>query len=205
MSDKAKLNAEQTRVESALRDLDLQDSGIDHGSIMYQAGWAAAMAECNTNQLASQNQANSGNRKLASRIWPALAVSFAATTAACLFVILSPQDANTKQSGTTMAGTASQSPSGEIAALDPEPMADLSTENRLDDVNPQRIKRSSSGLRIPPLFGTALRNLVEKHNAQLQGELAKTTTKYVPTFSDIDWAIEPSTPLTPRSINTLSL
>ena len=104
-----------------------------------------------------------------------------------------------------MAGTASQSPSVEIAALDPEPMANLSTENRLDDVNPQRIKRSSSGLRIPPLFGTALRNLVEKHNAQLQGELAKTTTKYVPTFSDIDWAIEPSTPLTPRSINTLSL
>ena len=52
MSDETKLNIElteiQSAIESTLLEMKPEYSAIDQDSLMYQAGWAAAMAECDS-------------------------------------------------------------------------------------------------------------------------------------------------------------
>ena len=58
MSDETELAPQLSEgagaIEAALRGVTLPDSAIDHDYLMYQAGWAAAMAECAQSAQLSQ-------------------------------------------------------------------------------------------------------------------------------------------------------
>lgn len=112
MFDETELNPQlregEAAIEAALRGVMLPDSAIDHDRVMYQAGWAAAMAEHGMAEHGMAGQQPNATATLQTKrtagYWPALAMTFAATTAACLMVILLPPAesgsvaANTKES-----------------------------------------------------------------------------------------------------------
>lgn len=191
------LSEEQSRVESALRGLDRQATAIDPNELMYQAGWAAAVAEFGLDKLAPKETA-----RHTSKLWPALALSFAATTAACLFLLLGP----------ATVGDSS------IAVATSKVNSD-STESKVDTGNqeqplvvPSAVEGSESlaqskPVRLPALFGFLLNRIAAERNARMErwvAEAAAPTTSNL-YDSQIDWDFEESIPLTPGSIRSGSL
>jgi hypothetical protein len=87
MSDETELNHNLTdellAIESALRSTPVPEPSIDHDSIMYQAGWAAAMARRDDLDRIKAPPATASK----AQFWPAVAMTFAASTAACLMFI----------------------------------------------------------------------------------------------------------------------
>ena len=191
------LSEQQSQVESALRGLDTQTTAIDTSEIMYQAGWAAAVAEFELNKPSPK-----GASKPASKLWPALALSFAATTAACLFLLLG--SANIGDSSIPVA----KSPVEPISTGSKDDSEAQSQQlAAIPAVEGREPLTQSTPVQFPSMFGLALNRIAAQRNAQIARFVAEAASPTEMTFRDaqIDWDFEPSVPLTPRSIRSGSL
>ena len=202
MFDETKLNHElsdeQSQVESALQNLGTRETAIDQNQIMYQAGWAAAVAEFELDKPAAT---------VASRVWPALALSFAATTAACLFVMLRP--ANVGDSSASMAksnvvpnAAANSNKSEDDSGAQEQPLvASLALEQN------EQTWAQSAPVQLQNLFRLSMNRFAGGRNTRIQRLAAEAASPMQADFLDsrIDWDLEVSTPLTPQSIRSGSL
>lgn len=203
MSDETELNIgltdEQSEIESTLLAMQLDDSAIDQDALMYRAGWAAAMAQCKSHTTATYG---------ASWFWPATAVTFAATTAACLFVLLSPIAHDGGPSAIATLGPTVESQQKLDREERPDPnVAHSESENQVAAKDDSQVESNSNQFKAASFFGLAVSRIVGDRNAQIQRYVAEaaspTTAK--PFMSQIDWDIEPVVPLTPRSIRSSAL
>ena len=195
-----KLTGEQAAIEESLRGVTLPNTAIDHDTVMYRAGWAAAMAKRDTSVPTSNSKG--------SRLWPALAMTFATTTAACLLVILLPP----KTDGNSVA--VQDSPPGQNRI---EILVDEGGSSRQDDNNTTTTSTQAqkNATRIGPSFSMAkiftgpIEELVADRNKRFDRRLAEASSPsnrfrgfrnfgFLPDPDD-DWDLEPTQPLTPRS------
>ena len=205
-----KLTGEQAAIEESLRSVTLPSTAVDHDTVMYRAGWTAAMAERDTLVPASNSKGF--------RLWPALAMTFATTTAACLLVILLPP----KNHGNSVAVQDSTPGQNRI-----ETLVDKDSSAMQDDNNPttapptNSIQPQENATRIEPSFSMAkiftgpIEELVADRNKRLDRRLAEASSPlnrfrgfrnfgFLPEPDD-DWDLEPAQPLTPRSSISISL
>ena len=195
MSDETELNPgmsdEQSAIEATLRGVTLSESAIDHDSVMYQAGWAAAMAERAEPELRRDASAT--------KFWPALAMTFAATTAACLMVILMPapesdlavaiNDPVPKETVVETAGQDSESLAQDLEAAEVEVKSAVS------------VATTFRAFGLAKLIGLPVDRMVAQRDAQIEKYIVEAASpSRVPIVStDADWESESSVPLTPRS------
>lgn len=192
MPDETELNielsVEQLKVESALNRLSLPDGRLDQHTLMYRAGWSAAMDEVSVKARSSAGQASN----VRSRAWPVMTLAFAATTAACLAIILVPQGDE-------------QAPSSHGVAIvnsdQPEDVVPKADEVKITD----RSWPVEAGRRLPAnLFGISWSQFALKRNEDVQRHLAEAASpnhiRNPQPFAD--WEIEAATPLTPASVKS---
>ena len=204
MSDENELNSklsdEHAAIEASLYSVSLPASSIDHDSVMYQAGWAAALAE--------RDSRSPSVSKTNSRFWPALAMTFAATTAACLAVIVLPS----VEDGMPVANNDSAAIETVVEQSNEESL--VAVQNRDDEV-----ASSLAGLRSPVatakkqfgmarLFGARVEQMMVRRNAQFEQHLAEAVSplrsRVVSGGAD-ESDLEPVTPLTSGSVFSFSL
>ena len=197
MFDETKLNHEyfdeQSQVESALRSLDKRETAIDQNQIMYQAGWAAAAAEFELDKPTT---------KATSRLWPSLALSFAATTAACLFLLLGPTIVGDSSVPIVKSTVAPESfDSSDERAVEEQRLVANSAEE------PIEASAQSKPNHFQNLFGFSMNRFAGKRNAQIQRFAAEaaspTRMTFIDSQIDLDW--EAPAPLTLRSIHAGAL
>lgn len=98
MSDETRMNSELKKLEASLSSLPLPSSALQSGTardeLMYQAGWAAAMASLNADMSSNAVSKSSSPQQhfFARQTWPVLTA--VATTAAILFATLFFMDTN---------------------------------------------------------------------------------------------------------------
>ena len=196
MSDETKLNIElteiQSAIESTLLEMKPEYSAIDQDSLMYQAGWAAAMAECD-----SRPRRDSKATKPESRFWPALAMTFAVTTAACLMVILKPPVE-------TVPAIASKN-SVEPMPIEHMPAQEHDAGVAIESTTP--VALPSQRFEFAQWFGLPVEKIMANRNAQFEKHLTETVSpsQVVLPGGDDDWDLEPTVLLTPRSAVSFSL
>ena len=194
MSDKAKLNpdlsAEQAAAVSWLSEMRIPDSGVDSDTLMYRAGWAAAVAELSCSKRHAQGSA--------SKAWPALAFVFAATTAACLAVIALPSESSGLPGGTSVGS------SSEVAKLEPSDEKQLEMSIAVNDAAERTVPKLPTVRTRNRFFGLSSAQFVSERNAKLRELLAEAASPgHVSVFaSAADWESETVTPLTPASVKS---
>ena len=82
MSDEAKLNPQLKQLEASLGRLVIPSASLNRDELMYQSGWAAAMA-----RIDGQSKISLADRNLVRLIWPVTAV-IASTAAVLLAAVL---------------------------------------------------------------------------------------------------------------------
>ena len=186
------LSEEQSQVESALRCLDIPVSAIDQDQLMYQAGWAAALAEFGLRKP---------RPKVTSRVWQTLALSFATTTAACLFLLLNPVSFGDNAVPVTTNVIADLVEPKEDEQFQGQPVVTNSVAEKSEALI--RSKRD----RLPTMMGIAMNRIVGQRNAQIQRFVAEAASPTKVTFSasQTDWDFDEPVTLTPRSIHSGSL
>jgi hypothetical protein len=195
MSDETKLNAElsdeQSLIESALRDLELQESAVDHGTVMYRAGWAAAMAECAEPELRRASGATN--------FWPALAMTFAATTATCLMVILLPHAQN--DVAVAAVDPVQKKSVVETVSQDSAGLAQSRKDAEIEVKSPVSVVTRSEGFGLARLIRLPVDRMVAQRDAQIEKYVVEAASpSRVPIVRmDAEWESETSVPLTPRS------
>ena len=194
MSDETELNPgmsdEQSAIEAALRGLRRPESAINHDSVMYRAGWAAAMAECAAPEIRPDSAAT--------KFWPALAMTFAATTAACLMVILVPAF----ESDLAVASNDPvQEEAVETVSQDSEGLAQSRRVAEAEVKSAVSVTTISRGFGLAKLIGLPVDRMVAQRDAQIEKYIVEAASpSRVPIVStDADWESESSVPLTPRS------
>lgn len=208
MSDETELNPEhpdeQAAIERSLRNVMLPETAIDHDSVMYRAGWAAALAERDAleerDALAERDVPKPIMSSTTSRLWPALAATFAATTAACLLVIFSPpqtDDASVAKHDTS---------SGQVSPESPEEQSTVKNGDQEDVAQADSRSSAQASFSLAQLLTSPIENMIEERNVQLEkrfAELASPTRDFpIRDFTsepDDDWKVEPLRPFTPRS------
>ena len=191
------LSEEQSQVELALRGLERQTTAIDQSEVLYQAGWAAAVAEFGLDKLTPKE-----TPKPASKLWPALALSFAATTAACLCLLLGP---------TIVGGSSIPVATSPTNPISIDSKDDFETQRQQlvakSAVESRKPLAQSTPVQFPSMFGLTLNRIADQRNAQIARFVAEAASPTEVTFYDsqIDWDFEESVPLTPRSIRSGSL
>ncbi len=206
MSDETELNIELTEdlsaIESTLLGLQAGVSSIDQDTLMYQAGWAAAMAECDRDAL--QRSATVTNAQ--SRFWPAMTMTFAMTTAACLMVILMPP----LQTGVEVATNAvDQTETIPEPANNAVAVVDVQNPEIESPIQKTVPPKSVQSLRfgLAQWLGVPVEKMLAKRKEQFEKHLAEAMSPSgsVLPESDDDWDFEPTVPLTPRSHISFSL
>ncbi len=209
MSDETELNPklrdEQAAIEAALRGVVLPESAIEHDSVMYQAGWAAAMAEC---KGAQQERPDTVLRRdaAATKFWPALAMTFAATTAACLMVILVPASEG-DSTVATVVDPAQEETVVETVSQDSDGLAQIRKDAEVEVGSTASVARDSGGFGLAKLMSLPVGRIVAQRNALFEQHLAEAVSpSRVSSYqSRLDFEFEAPTPLTPRSIRSSSL
>lgn len=207
MSDETELNSQlrdgESAIEAALRGIVLPDSAIDHDCLMYQAGWAAAMAE----SAESDRQLTAAASTKRARFWPALAMTFAASTAACLMVILLPPT----ESGSAVANQDSTPQETIIESIGDE-VIELAVDRDQEVVKPKNRLLASTSLApqrfgFGQLFGSSVEKLVANRNAQFKRHLAEAASPSLTVFQNrnSERDFKRPKPLTLRSLNSFSL
>jgi hypothetical protein len=195
MSDETELNpkmsGEQSAIEAALFGVGPRESAIDHDSVMYQAGWAAAMAECTGSDVELRRDA------AATKIWPALAMTFAASTVACLlFIWLPSRDeariADNQNSVAVVEESVEQSPV--TVAQNRNVIQQATVKNAVATTSPRL------GL-LQGLLSSTANRMVAQRDAQLEKYISEAVSPSQVSIgsTDADWEGELSDPLTPRS------
>jgi len=196
MSDETELNIElteqQSKIESALLGIELSAPAIDQDTLMYRAGWAAAMDEVSNAKPRRDTTAS----KDTTGIWPALTMTFAATTAACLLFIWLPTGSETQ--------IARQEGAVAIAKECAEQSHPVLTQNRSNSDHEAEVVRSvdvpRTGL-LRSLLGFSTDRIVGQRDVQIKQYIAEAASpsQVSIALTDADWDSEPSIPLTPRS------
>lgn len=211
MSDETELTPQLSEgagaIEAALRGVTLPDSAIDHDYLMYQAGWAAAMAECAQSAQLSQSVKAKPQVKPASRFWPALAMTFAASTAACLAVILLLR---ASESGVALEVAQHGSAQQKTVAL----KGDDATESKEDREAADAENTLFASTTVAPrkfgpgaFLGASMQKMMADRNAQFEKHLVEVTSPRQTFFraSDEARSFKRSEPLTLRSLESFSL
>lgn len=200
MSDETELNlglsAEQSEIESALGSFELPETAINESSIMYQAGWAAAMADRNVlgHPVASVAK---------SRFWPALAMTFAATTAACLMVIVNPIDSKPSVASLpndAEVGTESVVGDSSVAVRLHRSSEELESNAKVVSKPAARAKLLAKFLGVSSGFGLSRRNA----NLDRFLQEAASPSHVIVSETIADWETEAAVPLTSRSAMSFS-
>jgi hypothetical protein len=197
MFDETELNQKftegQSQVESALRSLDADVTAIDQSEILFQAGWAAAVAELGR---------DTPSARAASRVWPALALSFATTTAACLFLLIGPA-----MNADDSFPVASSKDVAVSSAASSDQLAQDQNVEMILAVERHELATQANAVPLPNRLGSVLNRIVGNRNAQIQRFVAEAASPSKVTFQDsrINLDLEASVPLTPRSISSYSL
>ena len=213
MSDEIELNpeltGEQTAIENALRSLGkvtLPETAIDHDSVMYRAGWAAALAE--RDAVAERDAATPTLKATSSRLWPAIAATFAATTAACLLVIFTPPQTDDASMATLGTNSGQISPEESIKNRS---AANNDGQKNIGSVAESQNKRATiasvdSPFSLARIITSPIEDMIAKRNAEFEKSFAELTspTHHFPardfiSDSDDNWNFEPLRVLTPRS------
>lgn len=204
MSDETELNqklsAEQAKVESSLYAVELPESKVHADSIMYLAGWAAAMARQEKSPLSMS--ANS-------KFWPALAMTFAATTAACLVTICIPSG---NQRNETVQNLVAKSSRVELAASEDQvPVTGGASRSATLDLATKfpvaREEVANQGSPILKLFGVSTGEWFKSRDARINRYVAEATSTEIATnpHAGVEFDFEPAAPLTPQSVLSFSL
>ena len=199
-SDLNPLSPPESKIESTLLRIGLPDSALDSDVLMYRAGWAAAMAEVeNANDVPPPKTTRSS-------IWPALAMTCAASTAVCLMLLMRGPGTGGGLSATNqnvvkveLENTTENSPTIE------SPKVETLT------VVVKELNRQPGTL--GQLFSLSSLRLAGRRDAELENHLAEAmspnrralTRDSLGTVDDGDFEVEPMVPLTPRSRILFSL
>lgn len=167
---------------------------------MYQAGWAAAMAELN-----SKNRTSSAR----SWTWPAIALTFATTTAACLVAMVLP-DSNVSNTDIDTVSVAVIEP-----VEDKQETIEVETQVQVETQSPARIasnnrttqEASPETFGVASLFGFSIRSMVTARNLRNNRMLsaASAPLQTVSYESPIDDGDEPVQPLTPGALQSMMI
>ena len=189
------LTAQQSEIESTISSVDLPESLVDQNVLMYQAGWAAAMAEANRS-----TDKNLTLRESKFSAWPVIATTFAASTVVCLALLMRGPDAGSANvsSGSVANVEADIEPSDDPASVASNPPS-VVEESKIVDA-------STSQFALVKLFGISTNQIVQHREARIQKLLAETASPPRGLAAiDGDEDLEPRVPLTPRSSFPLSL
>ena len=199
-SDLNPLSPPESKIESTLLRIGLPDSALDSDVLMYRAGWAAAMAEVeNANDVPPPKTTRSS-------IWPALAMTCAASTAVCLMLLMRGPGTGGGLSATNqnvvkveLENTTDNSPTIESLKVE-TPTVVVKEFNRQPSI-------------LGQLFSLSSLRLAGRRDAELENHLAEAmspnrralTRDSLGTVDDGDFEVEPMVPLTPRSRILFSL
>lgn len=205
MPDETRLNQnlpdDLLAIEASLRAVPIPASTIDHDSVLYQAGWAAAMAE---RSAAMADNTLPRSVKTKPRFWPAVAMTFAASTAACLAVMVwRPPTANETTTVATRQPVAVNTPDQESLVDQAHSPASASPSKPDLATGDKRIQFQSYQSNLAALLGLPQQPIARSRKAQLErllddvGQQAQFVTSSAPLENDID--AEADAPLTTGS------
>lgn len=190
------LSSPESKIESTLSQIGLPDSALDSDVLMYRAGWAAAMAEV---ENANGEQPRTTRR---SNIWPAIAMTCAASTAVFLMLLMEGQG--------TSGGLAT--PNEHVVKVDVEKTAKKSPSIEVPQVEPPTVavkERHRQPGTFGQLFSWSSLRLVGRRDLEIENHLAEAMSPnrqaLDQTIGDDDFEVEPEVPLTPRSPILFSL